>query len=63
MLRKNGFYQCALCGRRLDLNDHTAPMVVIRTSFGKDDERVVTIDNAEIHRCRILRAAESAVRV
>lgn len=53
MRRKDGFYECVQCGARLDIADDVVPRVAIHTASGKGNERVISVDGVEIHRCAI----------
>ena len=47
----DGRYECTLCGAVLDVDSETEPKVAIHAASGKPNERVLSIDGNEIHRC------------
>jgi hypothetical protein len=47
----NGKWECAHCGTVLDVPDDQVPMVVIHAASGKPNERVLSLDGRELHRC------------
>jgi len=49
----NGKWECAYCGSELDLPRDKAPMVVIHAASGKPNERVLSLDGHELHRCSV----------
>ena len=51
--QSNGKWECAYCGTELDVPMDKVPMVVMHAASGKPNERVLSLDGQEIHRCVI----------
>ncbi len=47
----DGHYTCALCGAVLDVPADTMPKIVIASSDGQPNYRIIQVDGEEIHRC------------
>jgi hypothetical protein len=45
---------CLNCGQALDVPADKKPHVVLAATSGKPTERVVYLDEAEIHRCKLI---------
>jgi hypothetical protein len=45
-------WECTACGAVVAVPVDTTPLVVLVTVSGQARERVVTVDGAEVHRCR-----------
>jgi hypothetical protein len=48
---RDDHYECAQCGARLDIADDKVPRVTIHGASGRQNERVISVDGEEIHRC------------
>jgi hypothetical protein len=48
---RDGRYECAQCGAALDIAPDKVPLVTIHGASGKVNERVISIDGEEVHRC------------
>jgi hypothetical protein len=43
--------RCWLCGATLDVPDGVRPLSYIAGHSGRENERVLTVDDREVHRC------------
>jgi hypothetical protein len=48
---RDGRHECAQCGAALDIAPDKVPLVTIHGASGKMNERVISVDGEEIHRC------------
>jgi hypothetical protein len=51
MRLRNGTYVCLQCGAILDISPDKVPRVEMHGASGKVNERVISVDGEEIHRC------------
>lgn len=51
MRLRDGRYECAQCGAVLDIAPDKMPSVAIHGASGKKNERVISVDGEEVHRC------------
>jgi hypothetical protein len=47
----DGAYRCTVCGSEVQVGTNETPVVVLVGQSGKPNERVVTVEKVEIHRC------------
>jgi hypothetical protein len=51
--RRDGRYECTLCGAVLDIPEDKVPLVVITAASGEPNMRAIMVEGTEIHRCPI----------
>jgi hypothetical protein len=51
--RRDGRYECTLCGAVLDISEDKVPLVLISASSGEPNMRSIVVEGEEIHRCPI----------
>jgi hypothetical protein len=51
MIKDRRVYRCALCGDLLEIPDAGEPRVTVEGTGGQPNQRVLSIDGEEIHRC------------
>jgi hypothetical protein len=51
MLKDKRVYRCALCGEILEIPDVGEPRITVEGSGGKPNQRVLSINGEEVHRC------------
>jgi hypothetical protein len=54
-VRKEGHvYRCALCGHAIDIPEGVEPRIALEGAGGRPNQRVLSIDGDEIHRCTVV---------
>jgi len=51
--RRDGRYECTLCGAVLDIPEDKVPLVLIAAASGEPNMRAIIVEGEEIHRCPI----------
>ena len=56
--RRDGRFECTLCGAVLDVPEDKVPLVLIAAASGEPNMRTIMVEGAELHRCPIDPAAK-----
>ena len=62
MLKDERGYCCALCGQLLDIPADAKPRFSVRGSGGQPNQRILSINDIEIHRCTVVSRTDLATR-
>ena len=54
MLKDGQIYRCALCGQALDSPEGVEPRIWLEGKGGQPNQRVLSIDGDEVHRCAVI---------